>query len=426
MIFMKNKKKFVHFIFFLVLIPCFTLYADPVVVSGGPENDYESWVIRLNDKRLMIIFDRNPDWASGNLYVTFSTDDGNSWDSVVPIIEDPGDQATLSFVQLSGDTIRLWYASNETGTSMIYSAYSLDGLIWTKEGPINLGWTVQDHYDPTVILEHDTSLTMSYRGSGGGYIAHCPRDGTWDTLRTLVAPSGYRPRIMKHTDGTYLYAYHRRTGNQYEYDVFTRTSLNRIQWSDSVRLTYNLNSHDPFPNQTPDGAYLVYYAKYESPAYDLYCRRSYNAIDWEDEEQITFDLVNNTQPHFFCESDEVYLAWAHAVNFPLDHDVYFERFPYSGIEETKKSSRASRPLVAEICPNPCGQIVEIIFDVKTTIDLEISVYDVQGRVVKEPIQKTINGKSSLLLNTSPLANGTYFVRVNHQQGILLKKFIVTH
>jgi hypothetical protein len=92
----------------------------------------------------------------------------------------------------------------------------------------------------------------------------------------------------------------------------------------------------------------------------------------------------------------------------------------------RKRSRASRPLVAEICPNPCGQIVEIIFDAQTTIDLEISVYDVQGRIVKEPIQKTINGKSSLLLNTSPLAKGTYFVRVNHQQGSLLKKFVVTH
>jgi hypothetical protein len=50
--------------------------AVPVIVSGGPENDYESWILRLNDNRLMVIFDRNPDWASGDLYVTFSSDDG--------------------------------------------------------------------------------------------------------------------------------------------------------------------------------------------------------------------------------------------------------------------------------------------------------------------------------------------------------------
>ena len=83
-------------LFFIIVLLSTFLQATPVVVSGGPENDYEGWIARLSDNRLMVIFTRNPDWASGDLYVTFSTDDGASWDSVVAIIEENGDQATLS------------------------------------------------------------------------------------------------------------------------------------------------------------------------------------------------------------------------------------------------------------------------------------------------------------------------------------------
>jgi len=324
------------FIFIYLTIIVASTSAEPVVVSGGSSNDYESWVARLNDDRLMIIFDRNPDWASGDLYVSFSSDNGVNWTTPQVIISETGDQATLCFIQMPDDTIWLWYASNETGSYKIHKAWSIDGINWTQEGAINLGWGSTTHYDPTVILEPDGSLTMSYVVSGNGvYIAHKPEGGSWDTDRTQVSSSGYRARVMKHTNGTYLYAYHKRTGGQYDYDVFTTTSMDRINWTTHVQITTNMNSHDPFPNQMPDGSYMVYYAKYQAPAYNLCRRRSVDGITWESEEQITTDNVNNTQPHFFTEVDGLYLVWAHAIYYPDDHDVYFEKFeltaPYVSI-----------------------------------------------------------------------------------------------
>ena len=316
---------------FLIIGLCWCaqmMTAAPIVVSGGTGNDYESWVIRLNDSRLMLVFCRNPDWASGNLYVTLSSDDGASWTSPQPIITDAGDQATLSFVQMPGDTLRLWYASDETGSYKIHSAWSTDGLVWTKTGALNLGWTSStNYYDPTVLLEPDGSLTMSYVVSGSGvYIAHCPVGGAWDTARTQISSSGFRARVMKHADGTYLIAYHKRTGSSTEYDVFSTMSTDRINWTTPVQLTTNHNSHDPSAYQMPDGTYMVYYAKYSSPAYNLCRRNSADGINWDPEEAITADNVNNTQPHFFTEPGSLYLVWAHAIDYPDDHDVYFERF----------------------------------------------------------------------------------------------------
>ncbi|MEZ5360564.1 MAG: dockerin type I domain-containing protein [Candidatus Zixiibacteriota bacterium] len=317
---------FVFLVFFLFTSS--KIGASPVVVSGGSANDYESWIERLNDGRIMLVFCRNPDWASGDLYVTFSSDDGVSWAGPQAIITDAGDQATLSFVQLPGDTLKLFYASNETGSYGIHSAYSMDGITWVKEGKLNLGWSSSTTwYDPTVIVESDGSLTMSYVVSGSGvYIAHKPAGGSWDTDKTNVSTSGYRARVMKHSNGTYLYAYHMRTGTTSQYDVFITTSTDRGHWTAPVQLTTNKNSHDPFGGEMADGSFMVYYAKYESGSYKLYRRNSFDAVTWEPEEVVVSNPTNDTQPHFFCESDRLYLVWAHAVLYPDDHDVYFESF----------------------------------------------------------------------------------------------------
>lgn len=400
-------KRYAYSIILLVVFFSAFGLSQPVIVSGGPENDYEGWILRTSDDRLMVVFCRNPDWASGDMYVTFSSDNGDTWDTVQAIIIEQGDQATLSFLELPGDTFRLWYASNEDGQYGIYSAFSIDGLHWTPEGRTSLGWQQYDmYYDPTVIMESDSSLTMSYRGPGGAYIAHCPYGGTWDTLKTLVGSGGYRPRVMKHSNGNYLYAYHRNTGNGYE--VFTRTSTDRITWSSEIQLTYTTNSHDPFPNETPDGAYLVYYATYIAPAYNLWRRRSYDATNWESEEQITSDNTNNTQPHFFIEQDnQIYLLWAHSVSYPYNHDVYFERTDYINIFE-KKNEQLS---LIRTYPNPCRNLLLI----ESSNDFflgGISLYNTLGQVV---IQETFKAERAFL-DVSSLPDGIYFLHREYSQS----------
>ncbi len=426
---LKNRKwayirsPFMNYMPFLLPLMIVSASADPVVVSGGTPNDYESWIIRANDSRLMVIFCRNPDWQSGDLHVTFSTDDGISWESPTAIIESPQDQATLTFLQLPGDTFRLWYASNESITYVIYTAHSLDGTYWNRDGPVNLGWQVYDmHYDPTVIIEPDSSLTMSYRGPGGAYIAHKPHDGSWDTLRTLVGASGYRPRVMKHSDGTYLYAYHRNTITGYE--VFIRTSLDRVNWTAELRMTFEGNSHDPFTNETTDGSYMLYYATHLPPAYNLYRRLSYDAINWEPEEQITFDLTNNTQPHFFAEAEGIYLVWAHAVLFPDDHDVYFERFNYPGIDETVEFASEAKAEAIHVSPNPCSREIRVTIPVIEEDMLNITVYDVQGRTIGKPQYLQYYFNSVLTMVTDHLPTGVYLMRVNSENVDYYKRFTV--
>jgi len=409
-------------------------HAAPVVVSGGPENDYESWIARLRDGRLMVIFDRNPDWASGDLYVTISTDDGNTWSAPSAIIADAGDQATLSFVPMPDDTIRLWYASNESGTYGIYAAWSLDGLNWTKTGRINLGWSASDmHYDPTVVLEPDSSLSMSYRGPGGAFIAHCPYRGQWDELKTMAAAAGNRPRIMKHSNGTYLLAYHRRSGpNTTNIDVFIRTSTDRIIWSDSVRLTTNMNSHDPFAVQGPDGAYLVYYGKYTSPAYNLKRRKSFDATSWQPEETITGDTVYNLQPHGFVENGDIYLVWAHEINYDTDNDVYFQKTPY--LVAIESAFLPGPGISLRISPNPARDRIQIRWTLEegraTNGRVQLSIYDAAGRLITDLSSRVLRPSSHVLWSGKdqagrPVPSGVYLAVLTDGGRRIAQKFVVS-
>ena len=410
-------------ILLVLIVSAVLTHSQPVVVSGGPENDYESWIIRTNDYRLMVIFCRNPDWQSGDLYVTFSWDEGVTWDTAVAIIETPGDQATLSFLQLPGDTFRLWYASNENGTYGIFTAHSFDGVNWNRDGPIELGWGPNDmHYDPTVIIEPDSSLTMSYRGPDGAYIAHKPHGGNWDTLRTMVNISGYRPRVMKHTNGTYLCAYHRNTYPGYE--VFVRTSLDRINWTPEVRLTFAGNSHDPFPCQTLYEYYLIFYATYIPPAYNIYRCCSYDAINWSLEEQFTFDTTNNNQPHCIVEGNDIYIVWAHAVSFPDDHDVYFEKTFFSGTNETTPTPLERTSSTIEVYPNPCTKNIKTIIPAHLNGVLEFKIYDAQGRKIMESPYGTYTGGNAYSMKVEKLQPGVYFLRVSSPSVDYYKRFVV--
>jgi hypothetical protein len=325
------------------------------------------------------------------------------------------------------DTIRLWYASNESGTYGIYAAWSLDGLNWTKTGRINLGWSAGDmHYDPTVVLEPDSSLTMSYRGPGGAFVAHCPYRGQWDELKTMAGASGNRPRIMKHSNGTYLLAYHRRSGpNTTNIDVFIRTSTDRITWSDSVRLTTNMNSHDPFAVQGPDAAYLVYYGKYTSPAYNLKRRKSFDAASWQPEETITGDTVYNLQPHGFVENGDIYLVWAHEINYDTDNDVYFEKTPY--LDAGGISPERPRDLALRISPNPARNRISFSKG-QSAESIESMIYDITGRFI---FSFTLGSMPSTLFwnlrdrSGRPVPSGVYLAVLTDGGRRIAQKFVVS-
>jgi hypothetical protein len=408
----------------LSILPSFTAGAA-TVIAGGTTNDTEGRIIRLTDGRLMAAIARNPygSWSSTDVYVSFSPDGGATWGAPALAIGGAADQATIAALELPGDTIRLWYASSESGTYRIHTAWSVDGASWTAQGQLSLGWgsTVQC-YDPTVILEPDSSLTMIYRGgsgtTAGAYAARRPRGGAWDTLRRPVNYRAYRPRIARHPDGTYLAAFQRQSGgSSTQIDVFVRRSTDLTNWTDSVRLTTNQNSHDAFCLQVPDSGYMVYYAKYQSAPYDAYnlCRRrSADGVSWQAEQQLTFDgdLHHNTQPCLALFDGRLGLAWAYANDYDNDNDVLFDSWPLAGV-----SSGPPNPVAVKgrlrLYPNPCPRGTAAVLDCVTG-PAEARLFDAGGRFIRR-VRLEIGHPA--LVATADLSPGVYFVTVGGGRGM---------
>ncbi|MCD4818025.1 MAG: T9SS type A sorting domain-containing protein [Candidatus Cloacimonetes bacterium] len=414
--------------FMFVLI----LFSDPVIVSGGQQNDYESWLARLDDDRIMLIFCRNPNFSAGELFVTFSEDDGSSWSEPQLIISAPGDQATLSFALMPDQTFQLYYASNETGTYHIMKAISVNGIEWEILGEVELGWQSNImYYDPTVFLCNDDTLIMTYVVSGQGvFVARTDENGNWDTIQQFIDNSSYRPRIIQASSGNYILTYHKRNGaGQYDYDVFCRYSSDFINWSEPIQLTTNHNSHDPFIQESGSGIYYVYYAKHTGGCYKLHRRTSENLIEWTEEEIITNPISNDTQPHLFFEDNNIYISWAHATNYPNNHDVYFERFTENVLSKEIITEPADFNL--SCFPNPFNPVTTISF---TTIEsnnpTEISIFNIKGQKVKTLLNEKLSsgehkvtweGKDS---QNNKVSSGVYFYKMKSGDFSKINKMIL--
>ncbi len=364
---------------FLVLFLFCHLLVSQTIISGGSENDIIGRICRLPNSSLATIVERNPDWGSGDLYISFSADDGTSWSDLSPVVVKSGNQSTHCIVVTPDDSLRVYYASNETGTYKIRTISSADGITWVNDFQLDLGWPQsQGVYDPHVIVEDDGSMTMTYvKFGGGGYVAHCTEINEWDLNKSIIQSGAFRIRICKQSSGKYLAAYHRNIGgNQYEAHV--RFSYDLIIWSDVTLLTGSGNTHDPTCNTVND-EFWVFYSTYKNGAYNLFKRSSSDGLYWSEEEQFTNDNTNNTQSAFFAEADNVYLIWTHAINYNTDNDIYFEKYEITGFSEYNELEdnfdviRISNQNFLLMLPSGLSG------------PAELSVYNMQGQLVQRKL-----------------------------------------
>lgn len=398
----------------LILASANIFCSASVIVSGGSDNDIAGRMCRTPEGRLIAIVERNSDWGSGNFFATFSDDEGATWSTLDTVVYQSGNQSTHSVV-CANDRIYLFYASDESGNYKIYSIESVDGISWGNKTLIDLGWaSSQSVYDPIVIFEDDGSLTMSYISmSNGAYAAHCPAYGTWDIDKNQIMSGAYRTRICKHSDGTYMAAYHRSiSGN---YDIHVRTSTDLVDWTDEHDITSNGNSHDAYCDVSPDGVYYLYYAKVTSGVYNLCRKSSTDGISWSMEEPITSDLSSNTQPSLFFDNNLLHLMWTHAIDYDTDNDVYYENYDYIISSKTLNYSQ-------DIKLNASSYNNNLVVDLEGINNdrYKISIISITGQILHNEF--LTENESSIILRNIPA--GVYIIRAESAKSSKTVKTIV--
>ncbi len=75
-------------------------------------------------------------------------------------------------------------------------------------------------------------------------------------------------------------------------------------------------------------------------------------------------------------------------------------------------TKVAEAYTLKVYPNPAGDAATVAMSLSKAANVEIGVYDVQGRQVMAPVQKAMGiGEHFTSINTATLANGVYFIRV---------------
>ncbi len=414
----------------LLLLTAGTTGAYNVVpVTSDAHQNYMPSLVQLADETLMIAYERlDTNFENGDILVTFSTD-GSVWTAPTPAVSTPGNERHPALVQLGNGTFQVYYLSDETGGYRIHMASSPDGVTWTRNGVVTLGWSSENLVNPTVCTETDGSLTMAYDVlSNGGYVAHSTDGLTWDQDRTNVS-TGSLNRIMRHTDGTYLLSYQRKTGiYYYQIDIFTKTSSDRVSWSDENRVTTTMNSHDSFPLELADSSYgLFYVTSSGGNPYELFTRDSVDGVAWSNELLWLPYTGWDTQPHPVTLADgRIAMTWARGPA-QADTEVHFVILdPSTDVPDLTTSSPPPRTARLAFSANPfAGQVsVSCVEDGPFGTLL---VHDLAGRRVR-----TLDaaGLASGVVwdgtgeDGQQLPSGVYFLRAVTGSGVVRGKAVL--
>ncbi|WP_164689314.1 exo-alpha-sialidase [Herpetosiphon llansteffanensis] len=312
-----------------------SLYAQPLArgpMYAGQELDYQPSIMRLGDSnQLVIVLERlNPANLSGDLLLSSSNDNGATWSTPQPIIATNSNERHPALVQHGAEAYSLFYLSNATGGFRIHRATSSDGLTWTAQGPLELGWASAGEINPTVIVANG-KLTMTYQRLGSPSTVHIAQSSdngvTWDTQRTQIA-QGQLPRLAwRAADNQYVVAY--QTGNTM-LQMYSKTSNDVYNWSNPAHpLSIDANSHDAMPIVLEDGTFFVSYVKASNATgFDVMYRTSSDGETWSPEVAVTNEHAGDVEPHGLLteQAGRLLLAWgrpasASDYNIWLEHDL---------------------------------------------------------------------------------------------------------
>ncbi len=412
-------------------------FAGAQVLVQVTDNSYINYMpslIQAQNSDFIIAYEQlDSNYGNGDLMITTSTD-GQSWSNPSAIIDETSNERHPCLLQMPDGSFLVFYLSDAGGSYDIYVATSPDAVSWTQLGSLELGWPSSfQPINPTACLAFDGSVTLSYDVlSNGGYISHSADGLTWDQNRTQVS-NGALNRIMRHSDGTYLLSYQRRTGSQYyEIDIFTKTSTDLVNWSAENQVTTNMNSHDSFPLELGDGSYGLYMIKsFNGQPYDIYSYTSIDAVNWDNEENLMPYYGFDTQPHPILSADNrIAMAWARGATQSVS-DVFFTLFENQASVDQNQTAN-DPPVLSDNYPNPFNSQTTISFSLNSSgmEHSEISVYNINGQRVRT-LLKGISSPGQYQLvwdgkddNDEAVSSGIYFYKLISGKAAAIKKMIL--
>ncbi len=128
------------------------------------------------------------------------------------------------------------------------------------------------------------------------------------------------------------------------------------------------------------------------------------------------------------DNDYAHLAWCNTLNG--GQDVYYTRISPDGILGVNDIAIAE-DFGFVIYPNPFSEMTTLQFHTDNSVDTEVVIYDIQGRIINKLFHGPTNGTHKLQwdgtgANGKRLTGGIYFVRLNVEGAMKTGKIVVNN
>ena len=108
----------------------------------------------------------------------------------------------------------------------------------------------------------------------------------------------------------------------------------------------------------------------------------------------------------------------------LGPDVFFLA-KYERTVPVSISPQLSDQFSLEIYPNPASKFIHLDLELGTAQDIQIGLFDLQGKALNPRIDKWLSpGKHLLQLPLESLSTGVYILRLENEEGVFSKKIVI--
>jgi len=398
---------------------------NPQAITDTTDTSEDTFVasVRSSDGKIWLGYDANPSGGIEYFYTTYSDDNGETWSDVELVTPFPvlsgWAQCALAADPSNGD---VWMAYHDTtggvadnGMDIVVQRYDSATETWGERDILDEGYPEAHPCLPSIVIDsnHDAHIAYLinanptleglmvyyYTGPVGPIKYIYGNEGNWSTPELVTGDSPTDTTAGMPSIGI--------DANDNLYLAFTQ-----IDSSDGEFLFNTFNAY--MTTKTPEG-------------------------DWSDRIDLSelgaispSDSFHCMYPHMTQEVPDIGpgITWAQMVNYAYPSGMYFKR----PLEAAGTGGGVPQPNVAVELhpnhPNPFNPITTIGFDLDATAEVNLSVYDITGKLVRTLVTGVKSaGSHQVVWDGSneagrSVASGMYFSRLTAGGETLTKSMML--
>ena len=375
------------------------------------------------------------------------------WSSPVDLSGDIGSPRSIGVKLPTGDLV---FVCDNTDNTIPYYTMSADLNTTLASGNLASNsqiWGIDCNGGVCYVFWYDvTDLSIWYVSSTDGI--------TWTTATqwVLTYPSPFASNVlnwpqMALTDaGDPILIFDLYDGNDVTYPFSSKVYVSNASGATPVEVSDNTYGVYSYPTIAAGGGNVVVIMQVamdttllDSLAYhDVFCRASDDdGATWDYWVNLTESVTERTglpQAAKRLDATNGNFFYFYGVNQLVDHDPYWHcAYDPEGLDPhawfvcwneiplgiAENESKTPSRLTLNVRPNPVSRHTSISYALTTAGDVSLQIFDLLGRNVSTVESSYKNaGVYTLNLDTSELANGTYFLVLDTDCGTITRSFVV--